>query len=325
MGLSLTAAALAGEAAVRILHLGNDPFPQSEIAMFRDRSEELKHKFVLDPEFGIRPPVGTGMYSSTGIFQGPWDPDAKPPRPDGSLPPPPKERLLFAGDSVTRRGKIILALKQLYGDTGYEYLNAGVETFNTEQELLFYRRYNRPLKPSQIILTFHPNDFDVVPVAFLDEQGRLRVYSGNPELAPLNRFLFLHSRLYRIFAGWKISRASGSGNDLPPDRIARVETALLGFRDEAANIGARLTVLVFPPVKSPNGLTPYELAVRSAVLALLEKNHLRYFDLQPPLEEALTLNMPLGDPPGDTWHPGDELARRIAAYLKARNLLEKPQ
>ena len=56
---------------------------------------------------------------------------------------------------------------------GREWWNAGVEGFGTRQEMLFYARFNRPLRPDHVVLTIHNNDLTPTPIVFFDEDGRL--------------------------------------------------------------------------------------------------------------------------------------------------------
>jgi hypothetical protein len=43
---------------------------------------------------------------------------------------------------------------------------AGVESFNTVQEVAYDRSFNRFIRLDHVILTFHLNDFETTPVAF---------------------------------------------------------------------------------------------------------------------------------------------------------------
>ena len=112
-----------------------------------------------------------------------------------------KKRLLFIGDSVTRRGHIVDALKDEYGSLKYEYWNAGVESFNTVQEVRYYKHFNRGLRPDEVFLTFHLNDFGTTPVAFREANGSLVVYVTNVPAQRLNPWLFQRSHLYRSWIG----------------------------------------------------------------------------------------------------------------------------
>ena len=100
-----------------------------EIRHFREGGRELAGGYEVDPDFGFRPRLGTDRYSEWGTL----------PNAYGFEKRPGVRRVLFSGDSVTHRGEFIRALRRVYGENGYEYWNTGVESFNTLQELEFYR------------------------------------------------------------------------------------------------------------------------------------------------------------------------------------------
>lgn len=115
--------------------------------------EQARRVLVLDDEMGFRPRLRSeggsddALYSRFGTVLNSYTLEKS----------PSAERVLFMGDSVTFRGQIIKELERLYGQEGYEYWNAGVDSFNTRQEVEMYRRYNHLLEPDHVVLTFHVN------------------------------------------------------------------------------------------------------------------------------------------------------------------------
>jgi hypothetical protein len=279
----------------------------SELANFREGGARVRGSFELDPEMGFRPALGRGPYSRFGTL-GDEYPETKTP---GVV------RVLFAGDSVTARGRIVDALRDRYGDARYEYWNAGVESFNTVQEVRFYERYNRALHPDQVVLTFHLNDFETTPVAFVDGDDRLVVYAPSWPLRRPNRWLFRHSLAYRAWLGLT--------NPGPRDRSAvsrEVEDALRRLRDLVSADGGRLSVVVLPLLKPLDEWTSDELSRRSAIAAILRDLGIRSFDLVPVLEEVLARGgVRITETPDDVWHPSDAVARAFAARLQEQGLL----
>ena len=95
--------------------------------------------------------------------------------------------------------KLVDALKGIYGESNYEYWNAGVESFNAIQEVKFYKEYNSKIKPDHVILTFHNNDFSATPIAFINKDKKLVVYTPHTPLRNLNPWLYKHSAVYRLY------------------------------------------------------------------------------------------------------------------------------
>lgn len=276
-----------------------------EIRHFRAGGEELAGGYVVDPDFGFRPRLGTDRYSKWGTLHNTYE----------LAKPPGVERLLFAGDSATHRGELIRALRERYGDEGYEYWNAGVESFNTLQELELYRRFNAPLEPDQVVLTFHLNDFSATPVAFREDSGALVVYTPHRPRWQINELLFRHLHLYRLYVGAATRRSRAE-----QEVAAEVENALIEFRDLVEPDG-RFTVIVLPVLQPPADWKPKERRAHESILRILRTRSISHFDLLPVLEAELERGGVLGDPEGDPWHPSRPFARAAAAYLRAENLL----
>src|SRR3990170_5571896 len=112
--------------------------------------------YTADAKLGYRPVLGSSTYNAFGTRLNSYDPEMRPRVP----------RILFLGDSVTSRESIIVPLKRLYGENRFEFWNAGVEGYNTLNEVEFYKRYNAAIEPDQVVLFFHNNDFQPTPVIF---------------------------------------------------------------------------------------------------------------------------------------------------------------
>ena len=160
--VSILVALILGEVLLQLLAPCEAFQSARELPQFRNQADS-REVFTIDPEFGFRPILGKAYDNEDGTQTNRYTPDKE----AGLV------RLLFVGDSVTARGALIESLRQEYGEAGIEYWNAGVESFNTIQEVAFYRRYNARLNPDHVILIFHLNDFETTPVAFLDRKGDL--------------------------------------------------------------------------------------------------------------------------------------------------------
>src|SRR6185503_7741553 len=155
--------------------------------------------------------------------------------------PEAKQRLLFIGDSVTDRGKLVTALAELLGD-GYEYWNAGVVGYTTTQELAYYRDYLGSIPADHVILTFHLNDYETTPVVFEMDGEYVSVHSRIGHSYP-NPWLLKNSYIYRFAWSWVVSR-TGAERDASIE--AEVADGLRALRDLVHERGADLTVLVLP-------------------------------------------------------------------------------
>ncbi len=261
--------------------------------------------FVVDPSFGFRPAFGR-EYTETGTHQNNYPST----RPDSIV------RVLYIGDSVTHRGRIVNALKTLYGDERFEHWNAGVESFNTVQEVEYYRRYNRAIQPDHIVVTLHNNDFGTTPVAFRNAEGQLVVFTPGAPQVRLNPTLFRHSMFYRLIIG---SLLTSQREDVVFED--EVRSALHTLQQIAVADGTELTVVVLPILKEHAGWTPQERRNHDAAVRLLTALGIRFFDLLAPLEQAISSGLTLTERPGDVWHPSDDAAERFASYLFDRGLL----
>jgi hypothetical protein len=279
-----------------------------ELPQFRRGSPDHLSGFMLDPDFGFRPVFGRGGYTRFGTLENGYS-EAKA---EGIT------RLLFIGDSVTRRAQILEALRTRYRSQPYEYWNAGVESFNTVQEVAYYRSFNRFIRPDHVILTFHLNDFETTPVAFREADGTLVVYAPNWPVRRLNSWLFRHSYTYRYWLGLVSPRKTARA-----EIIEEVRANLEDLQRLVATDKARLTVLVLPILRPFRDWKPEYKEYRQLILAMLESLRIRHFDLLLPLNEALADGVVVSETGDDLfWHPSPEVAAYFAAYLHRQKLLE---
>jgi len=274
-----------------------------ELPWIRDGADRGR-LFTVDPRFGFRPRLGNEFYDEYGTQRNEY----------GLEKTAGRTRVLFLGDSVTARRTLVEAIARVYADESVEYWNAGVESFNTVQEVAFYFSYNAVIQPDHVILTFHLNDYETTPIAFLDEEGRVVVFAPNQPLRRIQPWLFKNSRLYRLWLG----RVRTRGGDFA-GVVQEVHESLLQLRDALREEGVRLTVLVLPIMKRPENWHPEERFLRRHVLEVLDREGIRHFDLLPPLREAFSR----GVPRGDAWHPSAEESEVFAEYLAERGLLEE--
>jgi lysophospholipase L1-like esterase len=273
----------------------------TELPWMRNSDQDLTRALTVDPDFGFRPILGNNIYTEygTAVRDG-YDLEKRP----GIT------RLLFIGDSVTARGKIIQALKDLYGEHIYEYWNAGVESFNTVQEVNFYKKFNAPVQPDHVILTFSLNDFEATPVAFLNNDNKIVVYVPNSPQRRLFPWLFQHSYLYRLLLGVLLKGQQGT------EAIARaIQSSLRELHQLLREDNVDLTVLVLPSFRTYDQWTEQELSAHQQILRILEEENIRYFDLFAPFQNAIQQGVRVQEHPGDAWHPSGEISEVFAEYL----------
>jgi lysophospholipase L1-like esterase len=258
--------------------------------------------FERDEDIGLRPVLGGAEYGEHGALHNDY-----PLTKADSV-----ERLLFIGDSVTYRGKIVAALRELYGEEGIEYWNGGVTGYSTSQELGYYRLFLKDIDADHVILTFHLNDFEATPVTFRDGDRLVCVYTKDKqrELVP---WLWLHSRLY-VFAQHYLRPAPDSN----PVIAAEVLSDLAELAALVRSRGARFTVLVFPWLR-PRDRWPGSLPGKhQRVLETLERLEVPYFTFLDELDQALAVDEEICEVPLDPQHPSDAFAHRMALSMQQR-------
>lgn len=266
--------------------------------------------FLPDDECGYIPVLGNGVYDRYGCR---LDAGRQLDNYDGEDRKG-RHRILFVGDSVTRRERTMRALQKLYGDERYEYWNAGVESFNVEQELVFYRRVNSQLKPDQVILTFHNNDFQETPLVFRKD-GQLQVLFMRKDRAQINPFWFNHSYLYRWLTGINLGRLDYNR------RKAAMREALHGWQRTMAEQKVEFSVILLPLLKPMGEWEKREKWSRDTALELLKELNIRHFDLLPAMEQALKEGVSIQESPDDSWHPSDGAATYFARFLYGQDII----
>ncbi|MBI5527239.1 MAG: hypothetical protein HY897_12970 [Deltaproteobacteria bacterium] len=280
-----------------------------ELPWMRGNPDDLSKVYTLDPETGFRPILGAGDYSAFGTLL-----NAYPATKRAGM-----TRVLFIGDSVTRRGKIVDALRAIHGEETFEYWNAGVESFGTVQEVAYYLRHNAAIEPDHVILTFHPNDFESTPVAFFDRDRRLVVYQPSAPLRTPSRRLFQASHLYRFLLGLTADRDRGRAAI-----AAEVRGAMQRLRDALRARGIRLSVVILPLMKPAAEWSPDERRALEQIRAITAELGIEAHDLLPALERAMAGGVDIHETPMDPWHPSAAVARVFARELAARGLLAPP-
>ena len=303
LGAGLVGGVVAGETALRLL---KPPAVSGGIAQTRFPVGQLTD-YTPDDECGYLPRINGQFYGAQGCVYN----DYKLEKPAG------KRRILFIGDSVTHRGRIIDKLRKLYGNVNYEYWNAGVESFNTAQEVALYRRYNHLIKPDMVVLTFHNNDFMQTPLVYR-EKGKLQLLTPLHDRDHINTWLFEYSYIYRCYVG----RTWRGDQD---EKAVRVRQNLQELQKLIAADGAQLKVILLPLMRPLKDYDQGENWSRDHALAITQDLHLSTIDLAPALEEILVQKKPVEETKGDYWHPNQWAADHLAKYLYDHGLLNSKE
>ena len=302
---SVLALALA-EALLWILPAGAALHRWNELVQFRETQLKPGDSFIIDEEIGFRPVPGGQYHPLFGTKANSYPAQKR----------PSVARILFIGDSVTARGRIISALKARLGEDGCEYWNAGVESYNTRQEVEFFRSFNRLIEPDHVILTFHLNDYQVTPAAFVDDKGVLTVYAPGRRLTPRDRTLARRFAIYRYWLSW-----SWFGSESFEESSRSVRLALDDLKG-LASIRSRLSVIVFPILRPLQQWRERDRRALADIRDYLDSSGIPSYDLTPfVLAELKAGRSDLHEFEGDDWHPSQALADRIAVFLQGEGLL----
>jgi hypothetical protein len=275
---------------------------------FRTGADYIPQSFKADPELGFVPVCGSNKYySAFGTLKNKYT-LAKPPN---------VTRLLFIGDSVTHRGELIRALKNLYGKDRFEYWNAGVEAYNTVQEVGFYRKYNRAIHPDHVILTMICNDMETTPLAFMDS-GKLVLIAPSLPRCELNAWLFRHCYIYRRWVGQRVQRNSEQFHQRIREELI---TSLRSLNEELRGEGIKFTVLILPWLVPPDKCPKEPKDIQRDFVGIASNLNLRAFDLAVPIAAAAKDgSLRASD---DTLHPNDKIAIYLAQWLKEKGIFDE--
>ena len=80
-------------------------------------------------------------------------------------------------------------------------------------------------------------------------------------------------------------------------------------------------MLVLPLLQRPQKWGRQQAQARRTILAFLDAQGIRRFDLLPALEQALADGVKVEEAPGDSWHPNAAIAEIFARQLRQAGLL----
>ena len=221
-------------------------------------------------------------------------------------------RVLFLGDSATRRGRVLEGLAPAAAEGRVELWNAGVDAFGTAQAAAYLDRLMPAVRPDVVVLTFHLNDLETTPTVFLDDKGDLvQFFPGNPR--HLSRFLLANSGLYRQW----VKRTAELAD--PANLDQEIEAALRRMERTCRDSGARLMVAILPFLAAPGDYDQdferYTEALHLRAQMRIRAAGIEPCDWRPALAQSLALGETVQAVPGDVMHPHPEVAARLAQAL----------
>ena len=262
-----------------------------------------------DETLGYRPVPGGSLYAEHGALRNGYALEKT----------ATSRRLLFLGDSVTRRAQIVAGLHAELGET-CEYWNAGVEGWSTWQEVEYYRRELQPIEADHVVLTFHLNDFLSTPVTFLDGDAVVTVRAHGEVFRPIP-WLWELSYFYRFTQYRELARSDKAQWNDTTTASEEIERSLCELRDLTRARGAELTVLVLPWLRE-RALWPGSLPRKhERVVEMLQRLEIRHFTFLTELDEALAAGEEVQEKPRDPQHPGTTFGRRMARAMIADGFL----
>jgi hypothetical protein len=269
-----------------------------------------KASFIKDDLLGYIPAMGVNSsYNEYGVRHNNYTLS----KPEGW------RRTLFMGDSIIGYGFTQRALQELTEGKPIEYWNAGVFGYSTAQEVIFYKRFNRPVKPNLVVLGFCLNDFDGTPVLLLHNEG------GNVMVSPYlgqeyyNAWLFKNSVIYRLYLSAKAGFTGRAG--LEGD-VKKYLAELKGISQED---DFNLKVVIYPILKTEADWPRSYLLQHEQIIRVLKELGIVYYDLKPLLNETLKSHpvkwVQLTE--GDYFHPSQQFSGIIAKHLLEQGLFEQ--
>jgi hypothetical protein len=290
--------ALLAEFAVRAVMPAGRLLSPTAIEVFAERAARESTMISADDELGHAPVLGGPWYDERGALR-------TSPRIDGEGA---ETQFVFLGDSVTRRGSLVNPLAAMWDGGKATFWNAGVESWNPVQEVAGWFRSQRAIAPQRVVLTLHNNDLTESTVACLRD-GKLTLCNPG-SFVPINPVAYRRSILYELFVHFRhVDR-------LRPEhytfREREVERALQRLRDDVAQSGAELSIVLLPIFAKSNAWQEHERRARERELELLASLRIPFVDLQPVCDEITSAGLPVRVIETDPYHPDDACGAMLA-------------
>ncbi len=270
----------------------------------RKGGQEIDRSVMLDPTVGLRPRPSGGLYDENGTVINSYPAKKSP----GTV------RILALGSAAVFEGQLIQALRHSYAEKDVEVWNGGIPSYGTVQTIDFYQQHQSKIQADKIILFIVSGDIETTPITYRDGTHNIVALVPYLPASSLNSFLFIHSRLYRLFIGIQAFISTEAG-------------VLQEIRGKLSDLAASLKtdhkdlLVVLLPLLYPEEMwTPAEQERRNAILNMLEIADVQYIDLLPPFRAAIKDKLDVREHTGSPFAPTTVLAKRFVAYLEEHDV-----
>lgn len=257
--------------------------------------------YEADKVLGLRPILGTSLYDKNGVLVG---------RSVISNAAAPR-KILFLGDSVTARAAIVTEIAKEFGSETTSYLNGGVESYNIQQEVDFFLRYQTKIKPDLILHQWHLNDLRSSRLMMKGRDGKVRIYSHKSQPQDeVDQWLYQTSQLYRFWIANFRSRFSS--DELHAAAVDALQRMRIYTREHAIPYHAILFPVMEPLAKWPG----YDKQARADLLKIAQELEIPLLDLTPVSERLIAAGIDPQERPGDASHPNQQFGKEAAQYIR---------
>ncbi|MBN1823987.1 MAG: SGNH/GDSL hydrolase family protein [Endomicrobiales bacterium] len=235
-------------------------------------------------------------------------------------------RIVVLGDSVTEQGWYAKHLEKLLNESGlpkrFEVWNCGVGGYSVMQYYYLLRDKALAFHPDMVMIGFCLNDFMLMPVVSMGEDGEFIVYrnpfSFRKEKDPavkLNKTLFFHSNAYRyiVFALARCSLKDQEVENGDDRKIANLALEKIMTLTEEKRIP--MLAVILPYLKSKYDDT--EKSQYESMKDLLGSKGITFVDLHGSFENIDDVSWRKS--PADHIHPSERghriIGRKIYDYM----------
>jgi len=260
--------------------------------------------YTIDDRFGYIPQLGSDEYTESGTLK----------NRASSATTEDNPLVLFLGDSIVHRGILPLAIARSYNSDHYSFEHMGVSGYDIPREVLFLLTFGSKLPLKHVILFVHPNDLEGSPTVVRDEQQRAWLTQSGGARIPIWPWLFDRSIIYRSLLCLMLLQSRET-------KLTQTTEAILQLRTTIEKKQGTVSIVLLPYFKPQSSWNSAEVESVEALRNLLKTIAPDFFDTTDIVEIAAKANINLEERPGDFWHPGPEVSKLMADWLKDKKVI----